>query len=107
MTDLIEQARDIGAWLDGHGYRTMADMMEAIAAGLEDRVDKAQAWDAATAVPRKTADELSALRERVEALEAAVERAIRQAQNIGIDSGSYYETLLAARGPAQQGGEDG
>lgn len=49
------------------------------------------------AINLEAADEIAALRARVAKLEAVVERAIRQAQNIGIDSGSYYETLRAAR----------
>lgn len=46
--------------------------------------------------PAPAADELTALRERVAVLTAAVERARRHAQNIGITDGSYIAQLDAA-----------
>jgi len=39
---------------------------------MDDSVDKADAWDAAVAIPRKTQDELTRLRARVAELEAQI-----------------------------------
>lgn len=75
MSDLIERLR--GYTLDWNGSE-MADDAPALT-------------DVKCGLLREAAA-------RIEALEAAVERAIRQAQNTGIDSGSYYETLVAAIG---------
>jgi len=49
--------------------------------------------------------EIAALNERVAALTEVVERAKRHAENIGITSGSYYETLVAILSQPQQGPE--
>lgn len=50
---------------------------------------------------REELSEVAALRKRIATLTEAVERAKRHAEHIGLDTGSYYETLLAALAPTE------
>lgn len=83
MGDLIERLRAIPVWMVG---------------------EVTPGWQEHGTTAYEAADELTALRERISILTEAVERAKRQAENTGIESGSYYEILISALG--QQGGED-
>jgi len=55
---------------------------ELLAAVEVDSVDKARAWDAATAIPRKTADEIASLRARVEVVEAELTEAVEHLEAV-------------------------